>query len=288
MDVIDHACIDRSIDQSISEPQAPAAFFVVRWLRILGPLGVEPPDATGLVALDAACAAVDQADHPGEPHEDLVFVEILLVEALEEASLPLASFLLLDPAQLPLRVLDLRLGGRRGLHVTALDGGRDVVPRPAALPDGLLLDGGHDERARLHVGDGVRLHLLLRAGVPEDEGVGPLPVDGVQRLLLPVALAVEDRAERVLLPAQPALARVLDLGDVAGRAGDLCGLLQLDEGRAVDQGLDVQTGQRDEVCLLLGRVVFVRARRRYRQDGMAELLHVDGAGEGGLLGVVSL
>lgn len=198
---------------SVSEPQAPTAFFVVRWLSIDGPLLVEPPYTTGLVALDASVGTVENADHPRQAHEELV---LLLVDALEEPSLPLAALLLLDLAQLTLGVLDLRLGGRGGLHVAALDGARDVVPGPATLVEVLLLQRRDSQRGRLHVGDGVGLHFLLRPGVLDDEGVGPLPVDSVQGLLLPVALLVEDGVEGVLLSAEPALARVFDLGDVAG------------------------------------------------------------------------
>jgi hypothetical protein len=67
-----------------------------------------------------------------------------------------------------------------------------------------------------------------------------LAVYRVQGLLLALCGLVQAGGEGVLLAAQPALAREIDLGGVAAAADNLGRLLQLDEGGAVDQRFDVQ------------------------------------------------
>ena len=105
-----------------------------------------------------------------------------------------------------------------------------------------------------------------------------MAVDGVEDLAL-LAYGGEGGGEGVLLARDPAFARVVDLGDVAGGGGYGGRFVELDEGRAIDQTLDVEGWERDEVVFVIGIEV---------EDGMADLLDVDGPGEGGFLGVVAL
>lgn len=128
----------------------------------------------------------------------------------------------------------------------------------------------------------------MLSGILDDERVRPLTVNGVQGLLLTLALLVENGAEGVLLAAQPTLARVVDLGNVTRAAGDAGCLLKLDERRTVDQGFDMQGGKSDEIFLLLGGIVLVGPGGSESQKSVADLLDLDGAREGCLLGVVSL
>lgn len=109
-----------------------------------------------------------------------------------------------------------------------------------------------------------------------------MAVDGVQGLLLALAGLVQAGSEGVLLSAQPALAGEIDLRDIAGAAGNFGGLLELHEWGAVDQRLDVQVGESDQVSLLLA------AGPSQGVKSVSDLLNLDGAGEGCLLGVVSL
>lgn len=111
--------------------------------------------------------------------------------------------------------------------------------------------------------------------------LGPLARGGVKNVLL-FARRVEGRREAVLLSRQPALAGVVDLGGEAGGRGDVRGGVELDEGRPDEEAFDVQRGQRDEVRLLVAR------GRGDGEDGVSDLLNVDGLGEGGLLGIVTL
>lgn len=128
----------------------------------------------------------------------------------------------------------------------------------------------------------------MLARVFDDERIRPLSVNSVQRLLLALVLLEQDGAEGVLLAAQPALARVVNLRHVASAAGNASGLLQFDEWRSVDKGFDVQVREGDQVPFLLRRIVLIRTWGSERQQSMSDLFDLNGAGEGCLLGVVSL
>ncbi len=231
-------------------------------------LRVPAPDAARLVGLDALADAVRQGIEHG-----------VVLDAREVAPLPLAARRQLLPAQLTLLVLDQRLLGARRVHVAARNGGGHVAPRAARLERALLLERRHAQRRRRRVARAVRVERLLRARVAQHKRVGPLAVDGVERVLVGPAGRAQHGAERVLLAADPALARVVDARREARRALDEGGLVQLDERRAVDEALDVQRRQRDEVVF----VVLVDVQQR-----VPNLLDLDCAREGRFLGVVSL
>ncbi len=130
---------------------------------------------------------------------------------------------------------------------------------------------------RLVILDGEGFDLVLLA-VADGETVGPLAGDLVEGLFL-LACRVQGGGEAVLLAAQPSFAAVVDLGRVAGRGLDVGGLVQLDEGTAVDETFDVERRERDEVVF----VVFGEV-----EDGVSDLLDVDCARERGFLGIVAL
>lgn len=123
---------------------------------------------------------------------------------------------------------------------------------------------------------------MLGGALVDLEGLCPDAGDVVGDVLL-LAGGVDGGDDGVLLAREPALARVVDLGGEAGGGGDEGGALELDEGGAEDEALDVQGGEGDEVGFLLA---FLGGGDG--QDGVADLLDVDCAGEGGLLGVVAL
>jgi len=77
---------------------------------------------------------------------------------------------------------------------------------------------------------------------------------------------VQHRREAVLPAGQPAAAGVVDAGGEAGGGLDEGAVVELDEGGAAVQALDVQRRQRDQV-------LFVVAGQA--QDGVAHLLHHD-------------
>lgn len=206
---------------------------MIRWLGARSACRVKAPDTAGLIDLQRAIK-INGAGHLLEQR-----VIVLLVDAVEEAALPLAALGLLGTAQFALSVFNAGLVRRDGVHIALLDVVGDVGPCTTALVQILLLERGQGERGGFVVLDDPSVNDLLGAGVLDGEGIRPLAVNGVEGLLLALASLVQARGESVLLAAQPALARVIDLGDVAAAAGDLCGLLQLDEGCAVDQGLDV-------------------------------------------------
>lgn len=89
-------------------------------------------------------------------------------------------------------------------------------------------------------------YLLLGPGILEHEPVGPLSLGGVQHVL--ATLLRQSRGEAVLLAADPALAGIVNLCDVAGGGSDGGALVQLDVGRSVDDTLDMEGRKRDEVC----------------------------------------
>lgn len=252
---------------------------MVRGLGVRSAGRVEPPDTAGLVALQGR-----NADHSRKSPEFLI---VGVIDTLEEASVPLAAFRLLDLAKLALGVLDLRLGHGHGIHIAPLDACRNVAPCPPALIEVLLVDGRQSQRGGLRVLDRESIHLML-AGVFDDEGIRPLSVNSIQRLLLALVFLEKDGTEGVLLATQPALARVVNLRHVASAAGNASRLLQFDKRRSVDKGFNVQVREGDQVPLLLRRIVLIRTRRSEGQQGMSDLFDLDGAGEGCLLGIVSL
>lgn len=99
---------------------------------------------------------------------------------------------------------------------------------------------------------------------------------------------VEHGVESVFLAAEPALAGVIDFGDVPRATGDHGRSFQFHEWCTVDEGLDMQVWECDKVALLLSRVVLVRGWGGDCQQGMADLLDLDGVGKGCLLRIVSL
>ena len=112
----------------------------------------------------------------------------------------------------------------------------------------------------------------------DDKVAAPLTL-GVVNDVLFAAVGVHGGGEGVLLAADPALAAVVDLAGVTSGGNDVCALLELDVWRAGDEAFDVESGEGDEVVLV--ELVNV-------EDGVTNLLDVDGSTERGLLGVVSL
>lgn len=265
------------MEKSFSDPQSLATDFVVGRRGIRGALGIEAPDTARLVGVQVR-GQVEEAS------QALVLgVIALLVDAVEEATLPLAALGLFDTAQLALGILDAGLVRRDGIHVALLDVGSDVLPGASALVQILLFGRGQGERGGLVFGDNPPVNDLLGAGILDREGIGPLAVDGVEGLLFAFVGLVEACGEGVLLSAEPALTGEIDLGDVAAGTCDLGGLLQLHKRRAVDQRLDVQIWEGNQVFFLL-----ISAGRGERVQSVTNLLHLDGAGEGGFLGIIAL
>lgn len=197
----------------LSETETLAANLVVRRLSASSLLSIEAPDTASLISLQSKIGQLSKT-------LDLGVVGTLL-NTVEETALPLAAFLLLNAALFALSSLNARLVPRNGIHVSLLDVGGHVAPGTSALVQILLLEGSQGERS-----DGVLLGVpgvddLLGAGVLDRELIGPLALYRVKGLLLALALLEQARGEGVLLAAQPALAGIVDLGDIAGAADDL-------------------------------------------------------------------
>lgn len=123
--------------------------------------------------------------------------------------------------------------------------------------------------------------MLGRTGV-DLKVLGPLSGDVVDDILL-LAGRVEGGGEGILLARDPALAGVVDLGGISSGRGDVCCALELDEGGAEEKAFNVQRRKGDEILVRW----LARVRAWNGQDGVADLLNVDGLGEAGLLRVVA-
>jgi hypothetical protein len=212
----------------------------MKWLgRAAGPLRIKPPHPTRLLALDAGPGR-RPTDHLDQLGKDGIGI---LPDGAEELPLPVARLVLFLLAQLALRVLDLGFVVRDGVHVALGDRGRDVAPRAAGFEGVLLVDGGDVEGGGGRGAVGFDLLALFGFAAlvhAEGEGVVPLPLDGVEgALVVALAFLPHGGGEGVFLAREPALARVVDLGDVAGGGGDVGVFIELDVGRAGYQGLDV-------------------------------------------------
>lgn len=197
----------------LSEAETLAANLVVRRLSSSSLLSIEAPDTTSLIGLESKIGRFSKTLGLG--------VVGTLLNTVEEAALPLVASLLLKAALFALSSLNARLVSGHGIHVSLLDAGGYVAPGTSALVQILLLEGSQGERS-----DGVLLGVprvddLLGAGILDRELVRPLALYGVKGLLLTLALLEQARGEGVLLAAQPALAGIVDLGDIAGAADDL-------------------------------------------------------------------
>lgn len=164
------------------------------------------------------------------------------VDVLEADELPGGAGGLLVLAALALLVLNARLLPAGRLVVAGADAVRDLLPQPPRLPLALLVD-------RLD-----RDLLLGRARVVEHGALSRADVRDARPLALVrldlLAVLRQLSLERVRLAREVALALVLDVRSVAGRALDGARLGKLDVGRAPDDAVDTQLGERDQVRLL--------------------------------------
>lgn len=198
---------------NLSEAETFAANLVVRRLSSSSLLSIEAPDTTSPIGVEQKIGRLGKTQGLG--------VVGALLNTVEEAALPLVACLLLNAALFALSSLNARLVSRNGIHVPLLDAGGYVAPGTSALVQILLLEGSQGEWS-----DGVLLGVprvddLLGAGVLDRELVRPLALYSVKGLLLTLALLEQARGEGVLLAAQPALAGIINLGDIAGAADDL-------------------------------------------------------------------
>lgn len=115
-------------------------------------------------------------------------------------------------------------------------------------------------------------------GILDDKVAAPLALGVVDDVLL-TAVGVHCGGEGVLLAADPSLAAVVDLAGVASGRNDVGALLKFNVGRTSDETLDVESGKSDQVIL----VILVDV-----ENGVTDLLDVDGSTERGLLSVVTL
>lgn len=119
----------------------------------------------------------------------------------------------------------------------------------------------------------------------EGEAVVPLALHAVDRVFVRAFALLPHRGrERVPFSGQPALAGVVDLGDVAAAGGDVGVFFEFDIRGACYERFDVQSGQGDEI----GFRLVGGAGGRESKQGVADLFHIDGAGERRFLGVVAL
>lgn len=183
--------------------------FVVILLQVVGRVGclchggVEHPDSVRLVGLETA--AGDLVGHG---------VKVWAVRhTLEESTLPFGTLLLFSLAQFALLVLDERLLGRSGVHITTVDGLGDLAPGATRLERILLFDGCDLKRGLGHLLGVVRIDNLLM-GILDDKVVAPLALGSVDDVLF-ATVGVHGGGEGVLLAADPTLAAVVDLASVA-------------------------------------------------------------------------
>jgi hypothetical protein len=230
-------------------------------------LRVKLPNTVGLVSLETATG--DLMDHGIETRA--------VGYASEESTLPFGARFLFSLAQLTLLVLDERLLGRGGVHITTVDGLGDLVPGAARLERVLLFNRGDSKRGLLHLRGVVRFDNLL-VGVLDDKVAAPLALGVVDDILF-ATVGVHCGGEGVLLAADPALAAVVNLAGVASGRDNVSALLELNVRRAGDETLDVKSGEGDEVVF----VVLVDV-----ENGVTNLLDVDSSTERGLLSVVTL
>lgn len=240
---------------------------VVGGVRCLGLGRVKLPNTVCLVGLKRT--ARNLVDHG---------VETWAVRhTVEESSLPLGTLLLFSLAQLALLVLDERLLGRCGVHITTVDGIGNLGPGAARLERVLLFDGCDSEGSLLHFCGVVRVDNLFM-GILDDKVAAPLALGSVDDILF-ATVGVHCGGEGVLLATDPTLTAVIDLASVTSGRDDVRALLELDVWRTGDETFNVERGESDKVVLV--ELIDV-------QDGVTNLLDVDGSTERGLLGVVSL
>jgi hypothetical protein len=182
--------------------------------------------------------------------------------AREEFALPLVAGILLIFTHLTLARLDDCLLSRGEVHVTLVDGVRNLLPCASRFEMVLLLDGGDSQGRGLGDLWVECVHDSLCLAILNLPSLGPLSVCLVNDVLL-LAFGVEDGGKRVLLARHPALAAVLDARSVAGAGLDVGGAVQLDVWGTCDEAFDVQGGEGDEVVLV---------ERVDVEDGMADLL----------------
>lgn len=267
----------KDADGLLGDTQSLATNLVVGGLGIGGLGGIKAPDTTGLFTF--------QVTRDAKLGRKLLEerIVILLFDTVEEAALPFTAFGLLSAAQLTLGILDAGLVSGDSIHVTTLNVLSNLLPGTSALVKVLLFNGGQVKWGSLIVVHDPLVNNLLGAGILDGEGIRPLSIDGVERLLLAFTGLVQACGEGVLLSAQPALAGEVDLCDVAAAADDLGGLFELHEGSSVDERFDVQVGQGDHIFFLLAGPGWGESVL-----SMSELLHLNSARERGLLGVISL
>lgn len=197
----------------LGETETLAANLVVRRLSASSLLSIEAPDTASLVGLERKIDGFSKM-------LDLGVLGTLLNTA-EETALPLAACLLLEAALFALSGLNARLVPRYGIHVALLDVGGHLAPGTSALVQILMLEGSQGERS-----DGVLLGTpgvddVFGVGVLDNELIRPLALYSVKRLLLALAFLEQACAEGILLAAQPALTRIVDLSDIASAADNL-------------------------------------------------------------------
>ena len=243
-----------------SETQPFHFDLVIGRLSTVGLFRGKAPNTTRLVSFDGR--VIGQTAQFGQ---DGI---VLFIDAVEEAALPLHTFIFFFLAQSTLGIFNGRLGLRHGVHVTLVDALGDIVPGATTLVGILLGDVLEVQRCYLGI-LGRKRFGLLGARVMDGKRVGPLSVGRVERVFLALARLEQTGEKIVLLAAQPALSREVNLDHVARRAGDACCLFEFDKGRAVDESLNVQRGQSDEVFFLFLLVVLVRVRWGDGEHGVA-------------------
>ena len=88
------------------------------------------------------------------------------------------------------------------------------------------------------------LPVLLAASFIDDEPLVPLTFDGVQGVFL-LALGEKCGREAILLPRNPALAGIVNFGNVAAGGGDVSCFTEFDEWAAVNKTFDMNIGESD-------------------------------------------
>lgn len=134
--------------------------------RVCGFVGVEPPYAPSLFALDFL------GDGSGEFFERRAWDRY----ALEEAPLPFAAFGLLFLAELALGIFDFALLDADGVHVGLLDGSGDVLPCSVGFVGVLLIERG-DYQGSCFGGFGtvgVNRSAGFLCAIMDGEAIGPL------------------------------------------------------------------------------------------------------------------
>lgn len=108
---------------------------------------------------------------------------------------------------------------------------------------------------------------MLLGAIANGEGVGPLAIDGVERIFLP-SCWVQTGCEGVFFPRQPALSRVVDFCRVSCRGDDVVCFVEFDVWVAVDKTFDMERWKGNEVGLI---------KRSNFQKSMSNLFNLNGA-----------